>query len=184
MTVGILTVSDRAAAGEYEDRGGPAVEAHLAARLAPGWTPVRKVVSDDRLRVEEAIVALADAGAGLVVTTGGTGVGPRDVTPEATEAVCDRLLPGFGEAMRAASLAETPMAILSRAVAGVRGATLVVNLPGSPRAVAVCLDAVLPAVPHALEQIGAARLPLSGGPGPPRLASSPEEQQGDDGGRA
>jgi molybdopterin adenylyltransferase len=168
-------VSDRAAAGAYEDRGGPAVQAHLEARLAPGWTADRRVVADERGRVEGALVDLADAGAALVVTTGGTGVGPRDVTPEATEAVCDRLLPGFAEAMRAASLAETPMAVLSRAVAGVRGATLVVNLPGSPRAVPTCLDAVLPAVPHALEQIGAPPLALAGGSGAARLASAAEE---------
>lgn len=180
--VGILTVSDRAAAGLYEDRSGPAVEAHLARRLAPGWRAVRSVVPDDREAIEEALRALAADGAALVVTTGGTGPGPRDVTPEATAAVCGRLLPGFGEAMRLASVAEAPGAILSRAIAGVAGRTLVVNLPGSPRAVATCLDAVLPVVPHALEQIGATPLAAAegggtGGRGGVPSGSHPESHQ-------
>lgn len=158
--VGVLTVSDRASAGRYEDRGGPAVVAHLGRRLAPGWGAERRTVADDLDGIVAALGDLVAHPCALVVTTGGTGLGPRDVTPEATRRVCDRLIPGFGEAMRADSRAETPLGILSRAEAGVAGRALVLNLPGSPRAIATCLDAVLPAVPHLLAQIGAAPLEL------------------------
>ncbi len=160
VLVGVLTVSDRASAGRYEDRGGPAVVAHLERRLAPGWRAERRVVADELDDIAAALGDLVARPCALVVTTGGTGVGVRDVTPEATRRVCDRLVPGFGEAMRADSRHETPLAILSRAEAGVAGRALVVNLPGSPRAVATCLDAVLPAVPHLLSQIGAPPLAL------------------------
>lgn len=158
--VGILTVSDRVCAGVYEDRGGPAVLAHLRARLAGGWRALARAVPDERPEIERALSELIADGCSLVVTTGGTGPAPRDVTPEATATVCDRVLPGFGEAMRAASIPEAPTAILSRALAGVAGACLIVNLPGSPRAVATCLDAVLAAVPHTLEEIGGEPLAL------------------------
>jgi molybdopterin adenylyltransferase len=160
VLVGVLTVSDRASAGRYEDRGGPAVVAHLERRLAPGWRAERRVVADDIDAIAAALADLVALPCALVVTTGGTGVGPRDVTPEATLRVCERVIPGFGEAMRADSRHETPLAILSRAEAGVAGRALVLNLPGSPRAVATCLDAALPAVPHALAQIGAPPLAL------------------------
>jgi molybdopterin adenylyltransferase len=157
--IGIVTVSDRASAGVYEDRGGPAVEEALRAILASPWEALRRLVPDERARIEAELAALADCeGCSLVVTTGGTGPALRDVTPEATEAVCQRLLPGFGEAMRAASLREVPTAILSRQTAGIRNACLIVNLPGRPAAIRTCLDAVFPAVPYCLDLLGAARL--------------------------
>lgn len=157
--IGIVTVSDRAHAGEYEDRGGPAVEAWLTEVLKTPWRPVCRIVPDEQPLVEAALEELCDKlGCGLVVTTGGTGPAPRDVTPEATEAVCDRLLPGFGEVMRMESLQVVPTAILSRQVAGTRGRSLVINLPGKPSAIGECLDAVFAAVPYCLDLIGGPRL--------------------------
>ena len=153
MNIGILTVSDRASRGEYEDESGPAIVATLREFLACDWTPVVRVVPDERPQIEAALVELC-AACGLVVTTGGTGPAPRDVTPEATVAVCDRLMPGFGELMRAVSLHSVPTAILSRQVAGLRGASLIVNLPGKPAAIRECLLAVFPAVPYCLDLIG------------------------------
>lgn len=158
--IGIVTVSDRAAHGEYEDRGGPAVRAYLDAVLVSPWVPVVRVVSDDLPRITAVLRELAGAGCDLVVTTGGTGPAVRDVTPEATEAVCDKLLPGFGEAMRRVSLQQVPTAILSRQTAGICGRTLVVNLPGHPKAIAECLDAVFPAIPHCIGLIGGSRLEI------------------------
>jgi molybdopterin adenylyltransferase len=159
VPIGVVTISDRASAGVYEDKGGPGIEAALADILATTWRPVRRLVPDERPAIEAALRDLADVeGCGLILTTGGTGPSPRDVTPEATEAVCDRLMPGFGEAMRARSLLEVPTAILSRQIAGLRGASLIVNLPGKPAAIRTCLDAVFPAVPYCLDLIGAARL--------------------------
>jgi molybdopterin adenylyltransferase len=150
MRATVITVSNRAAAGVYADEAGPAVVAALAeAGFAVG--PV-SVVPDGRKTVAAAIMD-ACRSADLVVTTGGTGVHPYDETPEATSDVVDRLVPGIGEAMRAASLAITPMAALSRAIAGVRGRTLVVNLPGSPKGAVENLRAVLPVLPHAVEQL-------------------------------
>lgn len=157
--IGVVTISDRASAGIYEDRGGPGIEAALTAILASPWRPVRRLVPDERPQIEAALRDLADvAGCTLVLTTGGTGPSPRDVTPEATMAVCERVLPGFGELMRGASLAETPTAILSRQLAGTRGRTLIVNLPGKPGAIRTCLDAVFPAIPYCLDLIGGDRL--------------------------
>ena len=159
VPIGVVTVSDRASAGIYEDKGGPGVEAALADILATPWRPARRLVPDERTAIEAALRDLADVeGCGLILTTGGTGPSPRDVTPEATAAVCDRLMPGFGEAMRARSLLEVPTAILSRQIAGLRGASLIINLPGKPAAIRTCLDAVFPAVPYCLDLIGAARL--------------------------
>ncbi|MBV1704379.1 MAG: molybdopterin adenylyltransferase [Hyphomicrobiales bacterium] len=159
VPIGIVTVSDRASAGVYEDRGGPGIEAALRDILASAWRPERRLVPDERARIEAAIAELADAfGCPLILTTGGTGPAPRDVTPEATEAACARLLPGFGEAMRTASLRDVPTAILSRQVAGVRGKSLVVNLPGKPSAIRTCLDAVFPAIPYCVDLIGGPRL--------------------------
>ncbi len=153
--IGILTVSDRASRGEYEDRGGPAIAAALAEMLSCAWEPVRRVIPDERPAIEAALVELCDGeGCALVVTTGGTGPAPRDVTPEATEAVCEKLLPGFGELMRAVSLRSVPTAILSRQTAGVRGRTLIVNLPGKPAAIRECLLAVMPAIPYCVDLIG------------------------------
>jgi molybdopterin adenylyltransferase len=166
--VGNLTGSDRAARGEYADRGGPAVLEYLGGVLGSPWRAVTRVVPDERPAVEAALRALADEeGCALVVTTGGTGPAPRDVTPEATEAVCDRMFPGFGEAMRAVSMRTVPTAVLSRQTAGHRGACLVVNLPGSPRAVRECLDAVMPAVPHCIALLGGPALELAEGARPP-----------------
>lgn len=156
--IGIVTVSDRASRGEYEDRGGPAVRAYLDAVLTSPWVPLARVIADERELIERTLIELAGAGCCLVITTGGTGPAPRDVTPEATEAVCDKLLPGFGEQMRAVSLRYVPTAVLSRQTAGVRGTTLFVNLPGSPKAIAQCLDAVFAAIPDCVDLIGGPRL--------------------------
>ena len=157
--IGVVTVSDRASRGIYEDQGGPAIEAVLARILATPWRAVRRLVPDERPAIEAALIDLADhEGCALIVTTGGTGPAPRDVTPEATEAVCDRMLPGFGEQMRAVSLRVVPTAILSRQTAGTRGRSLIVNLPGKPSAIADCLDAVFPAIPYCIDLIGGPRL--------------------------
>lgn len=155
-TIGIVTVSDRASRGDYEDRSGPAVEAYLGEVIDGPWRAVRRIVPDDEPEIRAALVALCDDEAcSLVITTGGTGPGPRDVTPEVTAAVCEKLLPGFGERMRSVAVDTVPTAILSRQTAGVRKRTLVVNLPGSPKAIAECLDAVFPAVVDCLDVIDA-----------------------------
>lgn len=154
VRIGIVTVSDRASRGEYEDQGGPAIRAWLERALATPWEPVARVVPDEQAQVEAALRELCDAqGCCLVVTTGGTGPAPRDITPEATEAVCEKLLDGFGEQMRAVSLKFVPTAILSRQIAGIRGRSLLINLPGKPSAIADCLDAVFPAVPYCIDLI-------------------------------
>lgn len=157
--IAILTVSDRASRGEYEDKGGPATEAWLRAAVTSPLEIRREIVPDGRDVVAEAFRHLADDwGADLIIATGGTGPAPRDRTPEAMADVIDFDLPGFGEAMRTASLAEVPTAILSRQGAGVRGRCLIVTLPGSPRAIGTCLHAVFAAVPYCLDLIGAARI--------------------------
>jgi molybdopterin adenylyltransferase len=159
VPIGVVTVSDRAFRGIYQDAGGPGIEAALARLLATPWRPVRRLVPDERPLIEAALIELAEAeGCPLIVTTGGTGPAPRDVTPEATEAVCERMLPGFGEMMRAVSLRSVPTAILSRQTAGTRGRSLIVNLPGKPAAIAECLDAVFPAIPYCIDLIGGPRL--------------------------
>ncbi len=159
LRIGVVTVSDRAFRGIYADQSGPAIEAVLARILSTPWQPARRLVPDERSAIEAALRDLADAEAcPLIVTTGGTGPAPRDVTPEATEAVCKRLLPGFGEAMRAVSLQSVPTAILSRQLAGTRGRSLIVNLPGKPSAIAECLDAVFPAIPYCSDLIGGPRI--------------------------
>ena len=159
IPIGVVTVSDRASQGVYEDKGGPGIEAALTAILSTPWRPVRRLVPDERPAIEAALRELADAEkCSLILTTGGTGPAPRDVTPEATEAVCERLLPGFGELMRTKSLLEVPTAILSRQLAGTRGVSLIVNLPGKPSAIRTCLDAVFPAIPYCVDLIGGARL--------------------------
>jgi molybdopterin adenylyltransferase len=161
VTIGILVLSDRAAAGVYEDRSGPAIRAWLEAHVASPWVERYRVIPDDQETIERALVAMADEdGCALIVTTGGTGPAPRDVTPEATRAVCERELPGFGEAMRAESLRTVPTAVLSRQTAGTRGRTLIVNLPGKPAAIDVCLGAIGRAVPYAIELIGGPRVVL------------------------
>lgn len=152
--IGILTVSDRASRGEYEDLGGPAIQAYLSEVLTSSWTPVARVIPDTQSTIEETLIELSDNEACcLVITTGGTGPAARDVTPEATEAVCHKMMPGFGELMRNVSLQYVPTAILSRQTAGIRGKTLIVNLPGSPKAIAQCLDAVFPAIPYCVDLI-------------------------------
>jgi molybdopterin adenylyltransferase len=166
--IGIVTVSDRVSAGGYEDQGGPTVAAVLEEHLLSPWTAVRRTVADDRPALEALLVELAESeGCCLVVTTGGTGPGPRDVTPEATTAVCDRMLPGFGERMRAVSVDRVTTAILARQAAGLRGSVLLLNLPGNPGAIRECLEAVLPAIPHALAQAGGPRLELAEPPSLP-----------------
>lgn len=162
--VGIVTVSDRAAAGVYEDKGGPAIHQFLTAHLTSEWQAVARVISDDVDTIARTLCELADVEhCSLIVTTGGTGPAPRDVTPEATEQVCNKMMPGFGELMRAVSLQVVPTAILSRQTAGIRGSSLIVNLPGKPSAIAECLGAVLPAIPYCVDLIGGARLEVGGG---------------------
>ena len=152
---GVLTASDRASSGEYEDLSGPAIESFLQDAVTSPWKVIRRLVADEKEDIEAAIVDLIDnQGCSVVVTTGGTGPSPRDVTPEATEAVCDRVLPGFGEQMRAISMNYVPTAMLSRQTAGVRGSSLVINLPGSPRSIREILDSVFAAVPYCIDLIG------------------------------
>jgi len=155
VRIGIVTVSDRASRGEYEDQGGPAIRNWLTQALATPWQAVTKLVPDEQAQIEEALRALCDRdGCCLVVTTGGTGPAARDVTPEATLAIADKVLDGFGEQMRAVSLKYVPTAILSRQVGVVRGKTLVVNLPGQPKAIKETLDGVFAAVPYCIDLIG------------------------------
>ncbi|NUB15875.1 molybdopterin adenylyltransferase [Azospirillum brasilense] len=157
--IGIVTVSDRASQGIYEDKGGPAIREELTRIVASPWEPVARVIPDDREGIAATLIELADRErCDLIVTTGGTGPAPRDVTPEATEQVCEKMMPGFGELMRSVSLTVVPTAILSRQTAGVRGSSLIVNLPGKPSALHDCLMAVFPAIPYCLDLIGAARI--------------------------
>lgn len=154
VRIGVVTVSDRASRGEYQDLGGPAIQEELGRILTTEWEAVPRLVPDEQDQVEAALRALCDEeGCCLVVTTGGTGPAPRDITPEATEAVCDKILDGFGEQMRAVSLKVVPTAILSRQIAGIRGQSLIINLPGKPSAIADCLQAVFPAVPYCIDLI-------------------------------
>lgn len=157
--IGILTISDRASRGEYADLGGPAIEETFRDYLTSTWEPIYRVIPDEQPGIEAALIAMADDDqCDLIVTTGGTGPAPRDVTPEATEAVCEKMMPGFGELMRTTSLQYVATAILSRQTAGIRGSSLMLNLPGKPSAIRQCLDAVFPAIPYCLDLIGAAYL--------------------------
>jgi molybdopterin adenylyltransferase len=157
--IGILTVSDRASLGVYEDKGGPAIRDWLGRALVGPWEAVARVIPDEQALIEKTLIELVDSeGCSLVVTTGGTGPSLRDVTPEATEAVCTKMLPGFGELMRTASLKFVPTAILSRQTAGIRGKCLIVNLPGKPSAIDDCLQAVFPAIPYCIDLIDGAYL--------------------------
>jgi molybdopterin adenylyltransferase len=150
--IGILTISDRASRGEYEDKGGPAIHAWFSRVLTSPWEAVARVIPDEQPLIEKTLMELCDVeGCALVVTTGGTGPALRDVTPEATEAVCGKMMPGFGELMRSASLKVVPTAILSRQTAGIRGKSLIINLPGKPSAIDDCLNAVFPAVPYCID---------------------------------
>lgn len=154
LSIGIVTVSDRASQGQYEDRGGPAIESWLGKALLTPWQAEKCIVPDDFATLVQTLERLSDVSqCSLILTTGGTGPAPRDITPEATIVVCRKLLPGFGEKMRAASWNKVPTAILSRQAAGIRGSSLIVNLPGNPKAIAECLEAVFPAIPDCLQLV-------------------------------
>lgn len=155
IKIGFVTVSDRASSGEYEDLGGPAMQAWFKRVLTSKWEAVKRIIPDDQACIEATLRELSDDEACcLIVTTGGTGPAPRDVTPEATEAVCSKMMPGFGELMRQESLKFVPTAILSRQSAGIRSQSLIINLPGKPAAIDDCLNAVFPAVPYCIDLIG------------------------------
>jgi molybdopterin adenylyltransferase len=157
MKVGRVTMSDRAAAGVYEDRSGPEIEAIIASHFTGELEFCRRLIPDEAEQIERTLRELCDAGCALIVTTGGTGPAARDVTPEATRAVIEKELPGFGEIMRMRSYAAVPTAILSRATAGVRGKSLIVNLPGNPKAVAECLPLLLPAIVECIDHVAGFR---------------------------
>ena len=166
IQVGIITISDRASKGLYDDLGGPALK---KAAEGYGWKVLADaLVPDEKRDIQRAIREHLARGCSLVLTTGGTGVALRDVTPEATERVCQKMLPGFGELMRSESLKHVPTAILSRQTAGICGRALVVNLPGRPRSIRQCLDAVFPAIPYCVDLIH------TGAADPPRLETKPE----------
>ncbi|MDW3647946.1 MAG: molybdopterin adenylyltransferase [Bacteroidia bacterium] len=154
IRIGIINVSDRASKGIYEDIPGKAVVSTLNEYLISEWEAEYRVIPDEQDQISDALRFMADeAGCCLVVTTGGTGPAKRDVTPEATKAVCEKMMPGFGELMRQESLKYVPTAILSRQTAGIRGNCLIINLPGKPKAIRECLDAVFPAVPYCIDLI-------------------------------
>lgn len=152
IRIGIINVSDRASRGEYEDTPGKMIVSTLTEYIKSPWEKVYSVIPDEQEVIEKTLIKMADNdGCSLIVTCGGTGPAKRDVTPEATEAICTKMLPGFGEAMRATSLRHVPTAILSRQTAGIRNGTLIVNLPGKPKAIRECLDAVFPAIPYCID---------------------------------
>ena len=154
-TLGILTVSDRAHKGEYEDEGGPAILQFFREAIASQWSHHYRVVPDEKSAISEAIIEMTDGlGCDVVVTTGGTGPAKRDVTPEATMDVCDRILPGFGEQMRVISLEFVPTVILSRQIGGTRGKSLIFNLPGRPKAIRETIDEIWKAVPYCVDLLG------------------------------
>jgi molybdopterin adenylyltransferase len=159
VAIGIVTVSDRASAGTYRDTSGPAIEEFLREVVTTPWRAVRRLVPDGIDSVSDTLIDLADRErCALIFTTGGTGPAPRDLTPEGTIAACTRLMPGFGELMRRESLKQVPTAILSRQAAGIRGSTLIVNLPGRPTSIRMTMQAVFPAIPYCLDLIGASRI--------------------------
>ena len=155
LLIGLVSISDRASAGVYEDKGIPGLEGWFAAALSTAWRMETRLIPDEQALIERTLIELVDTvGCDLVLTTGGTGPAPRDVTPEATLAVAHKVLPGFGEQMRQVSLKYVPTAILSRQVGVVRGRALILNLPGQPKAIKETLDGVFPAVPYCLDLIG------------------------------
>lgn len=159
IPIGIVTISDRASSGVYEDKSGPAIRAVFTRWLATPWRAAYHLVPDEQPAIEAVLRDLADVEhCPIIVTTGGTGPALRDVTPEATAAVCERILPGFGEQMRAVSLRTVPTAILSRQIAGTRGGSLIINLPGKPAAIDECLGAIWSAIPYCVELLGGPKL--------------------------
>jgi len=155
IRIGIINVSDRASRGVYEDIPGKAIVATLTEYLKSAWEQEYAVIPDEQPEIERTLISMADdKKCSLIITSGGTGPALRDVTPEATEAVCNKMLPGFGELMRSKSLTFVPTAILSRQTAGIRNQTLIVNLPGKPKAIRQCLDAVFPAIPYCIDLLG------------------------------
>ena len=154
LLIGLVSVSDRASAGVYEDKGIPGLTDWFTAALKTPWRMETRLIPDERPMIERTLIELVDTGCALVLTTGGTGPAPRDVTPEATLAVAERVLPGFGEQMRQVSLKYVPTAILSRQVGVVRGRALILNLPGQPKAIKETLDGIFPAVPYCIDLIG------------------------------
>ncbi len=155
LLIGLVSISDRASGGVYEDQGIPALREWFAAAMASPWRMENRLIPDDRHEIEKTLIELADGiGCHLIMTTGGTGPAPRDVTPEATLAVAHKVLPGFGEQMRQVSLKYVPTAILSRQVGVVRGSALILNLPGQPKAIKETLDGIFSAVPYCIDLIG------------------------------
>lgn len=154
IKIGVITASDRASAGIYEDISGAAIQDTMKDYLTSEHEIVYRCIPDDQNTIEATMIELCDVqGCCLVVTTGGTGPALRDVTPEATQNVCEKMMPGFGELMRSVSLQYVPTAILSRQTAGIRGQSLIINLPGKPKSIRECLDAVFPAVPYCIDLI-------------------------------
>jgi molybdopterin adenylyltransferase len=152
IRIGIINISDRASQGIYEDLPGKSIIATLNEYLKSPWEQEYAVIPDEQILIEKTMIEMADKNnCCLIITSGGTGPSKRDVTPEATEAVCDKMMPGFGELMRATSLQHVPTAILSRQTAGIRNRTLIVNLPGKPKSIRQCLDAVFPAIPYCID---------------------------------
>lgn len=167
IKIGIINVSDRASRGEYEDLPGKEVTRLMNLWLLSQWESEYAVIPDEEDLLKEAMIEMADEkGCCLIVTTGGTGPAVRDVTPEATTAICEKMLPGFGELMRQVSLQYVPTAILSRQTAGIRGNTLIVNLPGKPKSIKECLEVVFPAIPYCIDLIGG-----------PYLETNPDEMK-------
>ena len=155
LLIGLVSISDRASAGVYQDKGLPGLTDWLTAALKTRWTLDVRLIPDEQPLIERTLIDLVDAkGCNLVLTTGGTGPAPRDVTPEATLAIAHKVLPGFGEQMRQVSLQYVPTAILSRQVGVVRGRALIINLPGQPKAIKETLDGIFPAIPYCVDLIG------------------------------
>jgi len=155
LKIGLVSISDRASSGVYQDAGLPALQEWFSRALSSPWESVTRLIPDEQVQIEAMLIELADIeGCHLILTTGGTGPAPRDVTPEATLAVADKVMPGFGEQMRAVSLRYVPTAILSRQVGVVRGKSLILNLPGQPKAIKETLDGVFAAVPYCIDLIG------------------------------
>jgi len=161
VKIGVVTISDRASRGEYIDRGGPAIESWLESNLETEFEPVKRLVPDEQDKIETILKELADIEkCCLIVTTGGTGPAKRDITPEATLAISDKIMDGFGELMRSVSLKVVPTAILSRQTAVIRGESLIINLPGNPPAISDCLNAVFPAVPTCIRLLDGPELTI------------------------